>query len=440
MNEQNLDWISVGRLPNVCADNGTNHDRAEISALFGSVRSRSMAVASPLTAEDQCIQSMPDVSPTKWHLAHTTWFFETFILAPHVDGYEAFDTNYSYLFNSYYETVGPRHDRPKRGLLSRPPLDDVHAYRQHVDDNMARLMEDAGDEGWTRIEPLLELGLNHEQQHQELMLTDIKNVFACNPLRPAYQPFKAHGLSDPGPLEWLAFDEGLHEIGHQGAGFAFDNEGPRHKVWLNGFRIGSRPVTNGEYMAFIEDGGYQRLAHWLSDGWAAVGANGWQAPLYWEQVDGQWQTMTLAGMRAVDGAEPVCHISFYEANAFANWAGKRLPTEAEWETAVTECGEEGNFADSRHYHPVPGTATPGRPSQVFGDVWEWTASAYGAYPGYRAAETPIGEYNGKFMSGQMVLKGGSAVTPAGHVRSTYRNFFYPPDRWQFSGLRLAEDA
>ena len=426
--------------------------RDETLALFGDVRARTMDLAAPLTAEDQCIQSMPDVSPTKWHLAHTSWFFETFILmlylAPHDGGYAPFDPDYDYLFNSYYKQVGPHHERPNRGFLSRPPLDDIHAYRRHVDAAMEGLIADVDDGTWAELLPLVALGLNHEQQHQELILTDIKHVFSLNPLRPAYQPFKPHGIpsgdgdsdGDDAPLEWIDFSDGLIETGHDGPGFAFDNEGPRHKVWQDAFRIASRPVTNGEYLKFISDGGYRRPELWLSDGWAAVHDRDWQAPLYWEKADGGWRLMTLSGMRALDLAEPVSHVSFFEAYAFANWAGKRLPREDEWERLAADCPLEGNFADGGHYHPVPGKADGGSAIQMFGDVWEWTGSAYSPYPGYKAETGAIGEYNGKFMSGQMVLRGGSAATAAGHVRATYRNFFYPPDRWQFSGLRLAEDG
>jgi len=414
-------------------------DRQGLQAAFGRVRARTMALTEPLTAEDQCIQTMADVSPTKWHLAHTTWFFETFILAPFASGYKAFDAHYAYLFNSYYQQVGPQFDRPRRGFLSRPSLDDVHAYRRHADDAMAQLMEGADEGLWARLAPLLALGLNHEQQHQELMLTDIKHVFAQNPLKPAYRRLDDADASGGimSEAEWIGFAEGLREVGHEGPGFAFDNEGPRHRLWMEAFRIASRPVTNGEFMDFMSDGGYGRPELWLSDGWAAVQAGGWTAPLYWRRADDGWRLMTLAGMRDVDPAEPVCHVSFFEADAFARWAGKRLPTEAEWETLATGRPVEGTFADDGRYHPAPvrdGTA------QIFGDVWEWTRSAYAPYSGYRAQDGAIGEYNGKFMSGQMVLRGGSAATPEGHVRATYRNFFYPPDRWQFSGLRLAEDA
>ncbi len=429
-----------GKLQKHPKDEDPSQSREDTLALFRVVRGRTMELTAPLTAEDQCIQSMPDTSPVKWHLAHTSWFFETFILAAFQDGYAPFHSDYNFLFNSYYDQVGPHHERPKRGLLSRPSLDDVHAYRRHVEGAMEDLVSAADDGAWNEIAALVELGLNHEQQHQELILTDIKHVFSCNPLNPAYQAFKPHGVEGWEAQEWIEFPEGLVEQGHQGPGFAFDNEGPRHKVWQDAFRIASRPVTNGEYLEFIEDGGYRRPELWLSAGWAAVEERDWQAPLYWENTDGVWQVLTLAGLRTLDAAEPVCHVSFFEADAYAKWAKKRLPREGEWERLADDYPVEGNFAATGHFHPIPGKAEPGRAIQVFGDVWEWTESAYAPYPGYKTLDGAIGEYNGKFMSGQMVLKGGSAATPGDHVRATYRNFFYPPDRWQFSGLRLAEDA
>jgi ergothioneine biosynthesis protein EgtB len=432
----------------ILSDKNFPQTRDETLALFRCVRARSTDLAAPLTAEDQCIQSMPDTSPTKWHLAHTTWAFETFVLKPFDPGYAEFHPDYNFLFNSYYEQIGPRHQRPKRGLLSRPPLEDVRAYRRHVENAVEALISGAKDAAWDEIRPFVDLANNHEQQHQELMLTDIKHVFANNPMRPAYRPQKAAGTDAGAKLghsaPWIEFAEGLIETGHDFFGspaFAYDNEGPRHKIWQNGFRIAPRPVTNAEYLEFIADEGYARPEFWLSDGWAACRENSWQAPSYWQRegtADG-WRLMTLSGMRALDPAEPVCHVSFFEADAYAKWAGKRLPLESEWERMAADCPVAGNFADSGHFHPVPAPGGTGL-AQVFGDVWEWTRSAYGPYPGYRAATGAVGEYNGKFMSGQMVLRGGSTVTPDGHVRATYRNFFYPPDRWQFSGIRLAEDA
>jgi ergothioneine biosynthesis protein EgtB len=420
--------------------------RATWAERFSAVRAASVALTAGLLPEDQTIQSMPDVSPTKWHLAHTTWFFETFVLAAYQPGYQAFDPAYLYLFNSYYQQVGPRHPRPERGLLSRPGVADIARYRAAVDAAVLALIARAGTGPWQAIAPLLELGLHHEQQHQELILMDIKHVFSVNPLRPCYRAgaierrAALQPVPQPAPAAWATFAGGLAEIGHAGSGFAFDNEGPRHKVWLEPFRLATRAVTCGDYAAFIADGGYRRPEHWLSEGWNAVEAGRWRAPLYWDPDAGT--LFTLAGMLPLDPAEPVCHVSFYEADAFARWAGKRLPSEAEWEIAAQSAllakDLAGNFVDRGRLHPAP--ATGDGLDQLFGDVWEWTASAYAPYPGYRAAAGAIGEYNGKFMSRQMVLRGGCAVTPPGHVRTTYRNFFPPAARWAFSGIRLAEDV
>jgi len=422
------------RLDESAAGRNAERDR------FALVRSESEALAANLSPEDQAIQSMPDVSPTKWHLAHTSWFFETFILGPLDPAYRMFDPAFVYLFNSYYEAVGPRHPRPQRGLLSRPTVDAVAAYRDHVTAAMLRLIDTAGETVWQKAAPILELGLNHEQQHQELMLMDIKHVFSVNPLLPAYQAPRPHAVAADAPARGgVDVAGGLVEIGHAGPGFAFDNEGPRHKVWLEPFRLATHPVSCGEYLEFIADGGYRRPEFWLSDGWATVQQLGWEAPLYWRCIDGEWRLFTLSGERRIDPAEPVCHVSFYEADAFARWAGKRLPTEAEWEIAAAGLPLAGNLADSRHYHPCPDAAGGAGPRQMIGDVWEWTASPYVAYPRFRPVAGAIGEYNGKFMSNQMVLRGGAAVTPAGHIRATYRNFFPPAARWAFSGLRLAQD-
>ncbi|MBO0736151.1 MAG: ergothioneine biosynthesis protein EgtB [Alphaproteobacteria bacterium] len=420
-------------------------DRRPALERFAIIRGASEELTANLTPEDQSIQSMPDVSPTKWHLAHTSWFFETFILTRFDGEYRVFDPAFAYLFNSYYEAAGPRHPRPQRGLLSRPAADIVAAYRDHVTAGMNRLIEHAAEPVWDGLAPLLELGVQHEQQHQELILMDIKHVFSSNPLLPAYEAPRLHAQASTSPLAWVDFAGGLKEIGHHGTDFAFDNETPRHKVWLEPFRLAARPVTCGEYLGFVEDGGYTRPEFWLSDGWAAVCELGWQAPLYWLRDGEQWSIFTLAGRRRLDPAEPVCHVSFYEADAFAKWAGKRLPTEAEWETAAEGVQLCGNFADRRYFHPCayeqagPAAREP-RLSQLFGDVWEWTASPYIPYPRFRAAPGAVGEYNGKFMCNQMVLRGGAAVTPGGHVRATYRNFFPPSARWAFAGLRLAEDC
>jgi ergothioneine biosynthesis protein EgtB len=421
-------------------------DRHSVLQRFETIRRETEALTVNLTPEDQSIQSMPDVSPTKWHLAHTSWFFETFLLARFDAEYRVFDPAFAYLFNSYYEAVGPRHPRPQRGLLSRPTVDIVGAYRDHVGAAMSHLIERAAEPQWSEIAPLIELGVQHEQQHQELILMDIKHVFSCNPLTPAYQAPHLQVQAPARRLTWLDCPGGLKEIGYGGSGFSFDNETPRHKVWLEPFRVASRTVTCGEYLGFVEAGGYTTAEFWLSDGWATVREEGWEAPLYWQREDGAWSIFTLSGRRRLNPAEPVCHISFYEADAFAKWAGKRLPTEAEWEVAAEGLPLVGNFADRGLFHPCadePSSPGPGgdmQPRQMFGDVWEWTASPYIRYPRFRAAAGAVGEYNGKFMSNQMVLRGGAAITPAGHVRASYRNFFPPSARWAFAGVRLAEDV
>jgi ergothioneine biosynthesis protein EgtB len=414
--------------------------RALWAQRFRETRSASEALTAGLLPEDQAIQSMPDVSPTKWHLAHATWFFETFLLAPHLPGYQAFDPSYGYLFNSYYQQVGPRHPRPERGLLSRPGVAAIGEYRTAVTAAMLDLIARAGTDQWRAIAPLVALGIHHEQQHQELMLMDIKHVFSMNPLRPAYRAGAIERRARPQPAQpaWVDFTGGLVEIGHHDGDFAFDNETPRHKVWLEPFRLAPRPVTCGEYRAFIDDGGYRRPELWLSEGWNTVEAARWRAPLYWDLDEGS--LFTLAGQLPLDPAEPICHVSFYEADAFARWAGKRLPSEGEWEIAARDSATDGNFADSARFHPAPAAARGDGLEQLFGDVWEWTASAYAPYPGFRAVAGAIGEYNGKFMSNQMVLRGGCAATPPRHVRATYRNFFPPAARWAFSGIRLAEDV
>jgi ergothioneine biosynthesis protein EgtB len=414
-----------------------SHSRAE---RYVSVREATLALAAPLSAEDCAIQSMPDASPVKWHLAHTTWFFETFILAPHREGYRFFEPAYRALFNSYYNAVGDRHPRPERGLLSRPALEEVLAYRDYVDAAMLEMMADEG--ALARLVALVELGLNHEQQHQELILTDVKHLLSRNPLKPAYRkqwpltPIQARKRG------WISFEAGTYEIGHAGAGFCFDNEMPRHRVWLDPFQIATHPVTHGDFIEFMEDGGYRRPELWLSAGWDMVTARGWQAPQYWERREGRWHSFTLHGEAPVDPQTPICHVTFYEAEAFARWANERLPTEAEWEVAARGAALEGNFLESGALHPLALREAPedGTLAQAFGDVWEWTRSDYGPYPGFRLPAGAIGEYNGKFMSGQYVLRGGSCATPASHIRATYRNFFPPDARWQFSGLRLARDA
>lgn len=409
------------------------NEASSLEQRFQSVRQLTLAIAEPLSDADATVQSMEDASPAKWHLAHTSWFFETFILRDQVEGYAPFDPAYHFLFNSYYEAEGPRHARPNRGLLTRPSLDDIRSYRQHVDAAIADAFPALDDEALA----LIELGLNHEQQHQELMLTDLLHLFAQNPLHPAIWPAPPRQPTDLAPLQWIEGPVGKVEIGHDGQGFAFDCEGPRHAVLLTPYALASRTVTNAEWADFIADGGYRQARHWLADGWAWVQANDICAPLYWQQdAGGAWHSFGLDGLQPVDPAAPVCHISLYEADAYAAWVGARLPTEAEWEALAVA------------HDPVGGcqldTAGPVRPradaaGQMFGNVWQWTGSAYRPYPGFKAAQGAVGEYNGKFMSGQFVLRGASCATPRGSVRPSYRNFFYPHQRWQFTGLRLARD-
>lgn len=405
----------------------------ELRERYRAVRAATEALAAPLAVEDQVVQTMPDASPTKWHLAHTTWFFETFVLAPR--GHAPFHERYGYLFNSYYEGVGARVARPRRGLLSRPTVDEVLAYRAHVD----RAMLDVLSEDLGSLAAVFEIGLHHEQQHQELLLTDVKTVLAANPLHPAYRERAPGSFGEPPRPRFVEQDGGLHEIGDASTSFAFDNERPRHRVFLERFAIASRLVTNGEYLAFVEDGGYRRPELWLSDGFAVVQTRGWDAPLYWERdaEGGGWSLATLGGLLPLDPNEPVCHVSLYEADAFARWAGARLPSEAEWEVAARAAPIEGNFVESERFHPAPLVDRDAPIAQLFGDAWEWTASPYAPYPGFRPLEGTLGEYNGKFMCNQFVLRGGSCATPQDHVRATYRNFFPPDARWQFTGIRLA---
>jgi ergothioneine biosynthesis protein EgtB len=401
-----------------------------IAGLYGSVRARTEALAAPLSAEDQTIQSMADTSPTKWHRAHTTWFFETFVLVPNLDGYQLFDENFGYIFNSYYEAVGPRHPRPSRGVLSRPGVAEITEYRAHVDRAMAELLDSAADPA---LADLVMLGLHHEQQHQELLLTDIKHAFGCSPISPVYLPAAAPAPPEAlAPMGWIEVETGIHLLGHDRKSFSFDNEGPAHEVLLQGFAIADRPVSNGEFMAFMEDEGYKRPELWLSDGWATAQAQHWEAPAYWRRDESGWSSYTLNGLCSIRPDEPVCHVSYYEAAAYAEWAGRRLPTEFEWEAAAKLMASDGAVEHPEiQTHPRP--LRPG----FHQDVWEWTASAYSPYPGYRPLEGALGEYNGKFMINQMVLRGRSCATPPGHERLTYRNFFQPASRWQFSGFRLA---
>ena len=407
----------------------------ELAERYRSVRAATRALCESLSAEDAQAQSMADASPAKWHLAHTTWFFETLVLAPHVAEYELFDASFRVLFNSYYNSIGAQHPRFERGLLTRPTLERVLEYRDRVDERLGALLEKA--EPRADLAGLIELGLNHEQQHQELLLTDVKHLFSRNPTRPALKELASPPARRATALEWHVFEEGVHQLGHEPPGFSFDNEGPRHRVYLHAFEIASRPVINREFLAFIEDDGYARPELWLSDGWATVERESWKHPIYWDRDDGEWLDFTAGGVRALDLEQPVCHVSYYEMDAYARWSGERLPTEAEWEVAATDFHGNrglGNHAESGLLHPAPPHAFC-----FVGDVWEWTQSPYAPYPGYRAPRGAIGEYNGKFMANQLVLRGGSCATPESHVRETYRNFFYPDARWQFSGARLARD-
>lgn len=406
------------------------------------VRRFTEQLCEPLVTEDYVIQSMPDVSPTKWHIAHVTWFWETFLLRQMLPGYRSFHPCYGYLFNSYYNTIGQRHCRPKRGLLSRPTVRETYAYRRYVDEQVLEVLSRLDENRLVELMPIVLLGLNHEQQHQELLLTDIKHVFSCNPLYPIYVKRSAVQEITIAPMEWITFAEGLHWIGYEGDGFAFDNERPRHREFTQPYQLASRLVTNGEYLAFMEDGGYRNPLLWLSEGWATVQQDGWTAPLYWEERDGRWQMMTLSGLREVNPAEPVCHISYFEADAYARWAGARLPTEAEWELATQDIPLMGNFAERGLFHPAPvqTATTGGQLAQMYGDVWEWTQSSYAPYPGFHPAPGAVGEYNGKFMCNQYVLRGGSCATALSHIRPTYRNFFPAHARWQFMGMRLAREV
>ena len=425
-------------LPAAQPSHSATPSRDAVWERYREVRGDTERLAAPLATEDYVVQAMADVSPPKWHLAHITWFFENFVAAPYARGFAPFNPEFGYLFNSYYETVGRFFPRLQRGLLSRPTVAEVYGYRAHVDRVIADVIDSVGESCWGEVARRIELGLHHEQQHQELLLTDIKYNFAFNPLRPAYQPAvegagKRGEAGRSGPPGWLEYDAGIRLIGYDGREFAFDNERPRHRVFLEPFRLADRLVTNGEYLAFIADDGYGRPDLWLSEGWKTVNERGWTAPLYWERIQSEWWQMTLAGMQRVDAAEPVCHVSYYEADAYARWASKRLPTEAEWETAAAGAPIEGNFRESGRLHPAPANDAP----QLYGDSWQWTSSSYSPYPGYRPLDGSLGEYNGKFMVNQYVLRGGSCVTPVSHMRRTYRNFFYGPDRWQFTGIRLA---
>ena len=451
-NEPNLS----GRRP------GEGTTAEELLDGYRSVRRFTEALAEPLQPEDCVIQSMPDVSPTAWHLAHTSWFFETFVLQSEAAGYRSSHPEFAYLFNSYYNHVGKQFPRAQRGLISRPGVKDVLQYRRHVDSHMEQLLEEGRDRQPSALLPIITLGLNHEQQHQELMLTDIKHVFSCNPLRPAYaadpQSVSSQSVSSlsvsslsagslsagsqSGPLEWIEYEEGIRWIGHDGNDFAYDNESPRHRQWVPAIQLASRLVSCREFLAFIDDGGYQRPELWLSDGWKAAQEHGWCAPLYWKSIDdGPWQVFTLHGMRPLPLDESVVHVSYYEADAYARWANACLPREAAWEFAAQALPIVGNFVERQRYHPdsPPAPDSHDQLLQMYGDVWEWTQSAYSAYPGYEPSAGALGEYNGKFMCNQFVLRGGSCATSSTHIRTTYRNFFPPDARWQFTGIRLARE-
>ena len=420
------------------------HPRTHWLERYCAIRAESLAICAPLETEDSCIQTMPDVSPPKWHLAHTSWFFETFLLSRFAAHYRVFHPAYDYLFNSYYLTHGQPYPRAQRGLLSRPTLAEIIQYREAVDGAMQDLILALDEREFAEFEFLLELGLNHEQQHQELLYTDIKHIFAHNPLRPAYLESAPATRAARGEntaqtaCGWQSFPGGIVEVGHAGKAFAYDNEGPRHRVLLQDFALANRLVSNGEYLAFMHDDGYQRPEFWLSEGWAASRQQAWSAPLYWEQGGDTWQQFGFYGMQALDPDAPVCHLSFFEADAYARWAGKRLPSEFEWEHVAAQHGVTGNLREQAQLQTC--AAQTDAMAQLYGDAWEWTSSPYSAYPGYRPAAGSIGEYNGKFMCNQMVLRGGSFATPQAHIRASYRNFFYPADRWQFSGIRLAEDV
>jgi ergothioneine biosynthesis protein EgtB len=403
-------------------------------ARFMRIRRQTLALCAGLSAEDLLVQSMPDASPGKWHLAHTTWFFETFVLG-HDPAYRSPDPAWHYLFNSYYESAGPIHARPRRGLLSRPSLEEVYDYRSRINEAVGERLARGVDE---TLAARIELGLQHEQQHQELLLTDLKHAFWCQPLRPAYREMPlAEASHVPASMRFLPGREGPVEIGHgDDNGFAYDNETPRHRTWLSAHALANRPVTNGEYLAFVRDGGYRDAGLWLSDGWAVVQREGWQRPLYWQEDLAS--EFTLAGVRALDLHAPVCHVSYFEADAFARWAGARLPTEAEWEDAAAAKPVLGHFQESSRFHPVAAAHGDGL-LQMYGDIWEWTASPYTSYPGFKPLPGTLGEYNGKFMNGQWVLRGGSCATPQDHIRASYRNFFPPHARWQFAGIRLGQD-
>ncbi len=419
---------------------GLDDDRDALIEAFTAVRRQTLHLVHPLAPEDMVPQAMPDASPTKWHLAHTSWFFEALVLRRAEPSPDWFEPAYAYLFNSYYNSLGEQYPRPHRGLITRPTVAEVLRYREHVDEQVVKLAGRIGEKELERTIPIVRLGLHHEQQHQELVVTDIKALLARNPMAPVYRQRPAgptrHGVP---PITWRSFAEDVYPIGHRGPSFAYDNEGPPHRALVPAFQLADRLVTCGEYLEFMADGGYERPELWLSEGWATIHDEGWRAPLYWEKRDGEWHLFTLAGRRRVDTAEAMCHVSLFEADAFARWAGARLPTEQEWEAAAAAEPMTGNFVEDERFHPT--AAPPGNGlRQLFGDLWEWTSSAYAPYPGYKPAAGAVGEYNGKFMCNQYVLRGGSCATPAAHIRASYRNFWPARTRFQFSGIRLARDG
>lgn len=413
------------------------HSKENLIDRFRTIRNFSHQLADPLETEDFVVQAMENTSPIKWHLAHVSWFYETFVLEEAIPEYESLHPQYSYIFNSYYLQTGEPHSRSKRGLLSRPTVQQVFEYRQYVDNQILEFIEQADDEQLAEFGPVIEIGNHHEQQHQELMITDLKYMFAQNPLYPRYKDLSSPNGRTPDPLNWVAFEEGIYEIGNDGGEYTYDNEHPRHRVFLEPFELSDRLITNGEYMEFIEDGGYQRSPLWLDDGWATVNKRGWDSPLYWVKKEDEWHYYTLGGLRKINPHEPVTHISYFEADAFARWADARLPAEAEWEVAAGDKPCQGNFVEEGNFHPRPLQEKSAGIKQMFGDVWEWTMSSYEPYPGYKPLPGALGEYNGKFMCSQYVLRGGSCATSETHIRNTYRNFFYPDARWQFNGIRLA---
>lgn len=401
------------------------------------VRAFSLYVCEPLETEDFVIQASEFASPTKWHLAHTSWFFETFVLEKFQDDFESLHPQYAYFFNSYYLQTGVPFTRAKRGVLSRPTVKEVFEYRRYVNQELEKFIESASEEIWEEAAKVVEIGIHHEQQHQELILTDLKYMLGQNPLLPVYREAEHVPVSDVGPINWVPFEEQITEIGNAGNEFTYDNEHPRHRTLVQDFELADRLVTNGEYLEFIKDDGYSRSELWLDEGWSAVNKNEWKAPLYWFKRDGKWMQFTLSGAREVDSNEPVCHVSYYEADAFARWKGVRLPTEQEWEHACGDLPIEGNFVEEENFHPAALQSSSRTLKQMYGDVWEWTMSAYAPYPNYKPLPGALGEYNGKFMANQYVLRGGSCATSQTHIRKTYRNFFHADARWQFSGIRLA---